>query len=82
MGSTIRQFENAIGLLVNGALRDDDSTETVRQCVAAMLRAASDWAENLNDESVGKIWEAYEYVRDLTPDDAMPESVADTMPDA
>ena len=45
--STIRQFDNALNLLVEGMLRHEDTPEHIRAIVDALVRCAGDWAENL-----------------------------------
>lgn len=56
MTHQIRQFENAVGMLVDGFLREDDSHENVRAIVDSLIRVAGNWNENLDpDEENGDI---------------------------
>lgn len=53
MASEIRQFENAVNLLVNGVLRDvgpehdESENEMLEGLVEGLRRTASQWGENL-----------------------------------
>jgi hypothetical protein len=45
MGTTERQFENAIGMVIDGYLRDDDGAQSLHEVMVTLLRVVGDWAE-------------------------------------
>lgn len=50
MNSKIRQFENAVDLLIKGVLFEDDNQQVIRSIIAALERVIDDWKENLLQE--------------------------------
>lgn len=47
-----RQIEMAVNLIFDGALRENDSDNRLREISAAVIRVVNDWNENLLDDDI------------------------------